>query len=223
MDTEEELLPYRILLADDHKIIRDGLRSLLGKEENMVVVAEAENGRKALQLTRKLSPDVIIMDVSMPDLNGIDAARQIIGEQPGIKIVALSMHSEKQFVEGMLKAGVSGYLLKDTAFEELIKAIRVVCAGKKYLSPDVTDIVLHEFISPTITTDDQTTTALTNREREVLQLIAEGRATKEIAGKLHISVKTVETHRKNIMDKLGLHTVAELTKYAVREGITSLD
>jgi DNA-binding NarL/FixJ family response regulator len=210
-------------LADDHKIIRDGLRSLLGKEEDMVVVAEAENGRKALKLTRKLSPDVIIMDVSMPDLNGIDAARQIIGEQPGLKIVALSMHSEKQFVEGMLKAGVSGYLLKDTAFEELIKAIRVVCAGKKYLSPDVTDIVLNEFISPTITTDDQSATALTTREREVLQLIAEGRSTKEVAGKLHISVKTVETHRKNIMDKLGLHTVAELTKYAVREGITSLE
>ena len=216
-------MPYRILLADDHKIIRDGLRSLLGKEEDMVVVAEAENGRKALQLTRKLGPDVIIMDVSMPDLNGIDAARQIIGEQPGIQIVALSMHSEKQFVEGMLKAGVSGYLLKDTAFEELIKAIRVVCAGKKYLSPDVTDIVLHEFISPTVTTDDQPATALTIREREVLQLIAEGRTTREIASKLNISVKTVETHRKNIMDKLGLHTVAELTKYAVREGITSLD
>ena len=216
-------MPYRILLADDHKIIRDGLRSLLGKEEDMVVVAEAENGRKALQLTRKLSPDVIIMDVSMPDLNGIDATRQIIGEQPGIKIVALSMHSEKQFVEGMLKAGVSGYLLKDTAFEELIKAIRVVCAGKKYLSPDVTDIVLHEFISPTITTDDQPATALTIREREVLQLIAEGRTTREIARKLNISVKTVETHRKNIMDKLGLHTVAELTKFAIREGITSLE
>ena len=189
-------MPYRILLADDHKIIRDGLRSLLGKEEDMVVVAEAENGRKALQLTRKMSPDVIIMDVSMPDLNGIDAARQIIGEQPGIKIVALSMHSEKQFVEGMLKAGVSGYLLKDTAFEELIKAIRVVCAGKKYLSPDITDIVLDEFISPTITADDQPATALTIREREVLQLIAEGRTTREIASKLNISVKTVETHRK---------------------------
>jgi DNA-binding NarL/FixJ family response regulator len=132
------------------------------------------------------------------------------------------MHSEKQFVEGMLKAGVSGYLLKDTAFEELIKAIRVVCAGKKYLSPDVTDIVLNEFISPTVTTDDQSATVLTGREREVLQLIAEGRTTKKIAGKLNISVKTVETHRKNIMDKLGLHTVAELTKYAIREGITSL-
>ena len=216
-------MPYRILLADDHKIIRDGLRSLLEKETDMVVAGEAENGRKALQLTRKLDPDVVIMDVSMPDLNGMDAARQILSEQPGVKIVALSMHSEKLYVEGMLKAGVSGYLLKDTAFEELVKAIRVVCAGKKYLSPDITDIVLQDYLHPAATTDDQPAISLTTREREVLQLIAEGRATRQIADKLHISIKTVETHRKNIMEKLGLRTVAELTKYAVREGITSLE
>ena len=216
-------MPYRILLADDHKIIRDGLRSLLEKETDMVVAGDAENGRKALQLTRKLNPDVVIMDVSMPDLNGMDAARQILGEHPGVKVVALSMHSEKQYVEGMLKAGVSGYLLKDTAFEELVKAIRVVCSGKKYLSPDITDIVLQDYLHPAATTDDQPAISLTTREREVLQLIAEGRATREIADKLHISVKTVETHRKNIMEKLGLRTVAELTKYAVREGITSLE
>ena len=219
----EESVPYRILLADDHKIIRDGLRSLLEKETDMVVAGEAENGRKALLLARKLDPDVIILDVSMPDLNGIDAARQILGEQPGVKIVALSMHSEKQYVEGMLKAGVSGYLLKDTAFEELVKAIRIVCANKKYLSPDITDIVLQDYLHPAATTDGQPTVQLTEREREVLQLIAEGRTTREIADKLYISVKTVETHRKNIMDKLELRTVAELTKYAVREGITSLE
>ena len=216
-------MPYRVLLADDHKIIRDGLRSLLEKESDMVVAADADNGRKALQLTRKLHPDVVIMDVSMPDLNGIDATRQIIGEQPDVKIVALSMHSEKQFVEGMLKAGVSGYLLKDTAFEELVKAIRVVCAGKKYLSPDITDIVLQDYLHPAASTDGQPDVQLTSREREVLQLIAEGVSTKEIADKLYISTKTVETHRKNIMDKLGLRSVAELTKYAVRSGITSLE
>jgi len=216
-------LPYRILLADDHKIIRDGLRSLLEKETDMVVAGEAENGRKALQLTRKLNPDVIIMDVSMPDLNGIDAARQILSEQPGVKVVALSMHSEKQFVEGMLRAGVSGYLLKDTAFEELVKAIRIVCANKKYLSPDITDIVLQDYLHPAAANDDKPDVLLTNREREVLQLIAEGRTTRKTADKLHISIKTVETHRKNIMEKLGLRTVAELTKYAVREGITSLE
>ena len=216
-------MPYRILLADDHKIIRDGLRSLLEKETDMVVAAEAENGRKALQLTRKINPDVVIMDVSMPDLNGIDATRQVLEEQPGVKVVALSMHSEKQFVEGMLRAGVAGYLLKDTAFEELVKAIRVVCAGKKYLSPDITDIVLQDYLHPAAAIDDQPAVLLTTREREVLQLIAEGRTTREAADKLHISVKTVETHRKNIMEKLGLRTVAELTKYAVREGITSLE
>ena len=197
-------VPHRVLLIDDHKIIRDGLRSLLEKETDMVVAGEAENGRKALQLTRKLDPDVIIMDVSMPDLNGIDAARQILADQPGVKVVALSMHSEKQYVEGMLRAGVSGYLLKDTAFEELVKAIRIVCAGKKYLSPDITDIVLQDYLHPTAATDDQPAIQLTSREREVLQLITEGRTTREIADKLYISVKTVETHRKNIMDKLEL-------------------
>jgi len=216
-------LPYRVLLADDHKIIRDGLRSLLEKEKDMVVAGEAENGRQALQLTRKLNPDVIIMDISMPDLNGIDAAKQILGEQPGVKIVALSMHSEKQFVEGMIKAGVSGYLLKDTAFEELVKAVRLVCAGKKYLSPDITEIVLQDYKQPPDANDHQPANLLSSREREVLQLIAEGRATRVIADILHVSVKTVETHRKNIMDKLGLYTVAEMTKYAVRHGITSIE
>lgn len=216
-------MPYRVLLADDHKIIRDGLRSLLEKEKDMVVVGEAENGRQALQLTRKLNPDVIIMDISMPDLNGIDAAKQILGEQPGVKIVALSMHSEKQFVEGMIKAGVSGYLLKDTAFEELVKAVRLVCAGKKYLSPDITEIVLQDYKQPPVANDHQPANLLSSREREVLQLIAEGRATRVIADILHVSVKTVETHRKNIMDKLGLYTVAEMTKYAVRHGLTSIE
>ena len=216
-------MSYRVLLVDDHKIIRDGLRALLDKESDMAVVAEAQNGRVALQLAGRLEPDVVIMDVSMPDLNGIEAARQIIGEQPGVKIIALSMHSEKQYVVGMLRAGVSGYLLKDTAFEELVKAIRVVCTGKKYLSPDVTDIVLQDYLHTDTTAGDQPAVLLTTREREVLQLIAEGRATREIAVKLYISIKTVETHRKNIMEKLGTHTVAELTKYAVREGITSLE
>jgi DNA-binding NarL/FixJ family response regulator len=214
---------YRVLLADDHKIIRDGLRSLLEKEKDMVVAGEAENGRQALQLTRKLNPDVIILDISMPDLNGIDAAKQILGEQPSVKIVALSMHSEKQYVEGMIKAGVSGYLLKDTAFEELVKAVRLVCAGKKYLSPDITDIVLRDYLSPPDVKDIEQAPDLTLREREVLQLLAEGRATKEIAERLNISIKTVESHRKNIMSKLNLHTVAELTKYAVRHGITSIE
>ncbi len=183
----------------------------------------ADNGRQALMLTRRLKPDVVIMDIAMPELNGIDATRQIVDEVPGVKVIALSMHSEKQFVEGMLRAGVMGYLLKESAFEELIKAIRIVCAGKKYLSPDVTDIVLRDYLSPPDGKDIEQASDLTLREREVLQLLAEGRATKKIAERLNISVKTVESHRKNIMDKLNLHTVAELTKYAVRRGLTSIE
>lgn len=216
-------MPYRIVLADDHKIIRDGLKALLEKEREIEIVAEAENGRQALQLVRKLAPDVVIMDISMPDLNGIDATRQITAEQPTVKVIALSMHSQRQFVDGMLRAGVSAYLLKDTAFEELVKAVRIVLSGKKYLSPDVTDIVFQDYQQPAAPDGAIPAVELTLREREVLQLIAEGIATKSIASRLNISVKTVETHRKHIMEKLDLHTVAELTKYAIREGITSLE
>lgn len=183
----------------------------------------AANGRQALQMTRRLKPDVVIMDISMPDLNGIDATCQIVNEVSGVKVIALSMHSEKQLIDGMLRAGAAGYLLKESAFEELIKAIRIVCGGKKYLSPDVTDIVLRDYLNPSIDNDYSQTPDLTLREREVLQLIVEGCATKEVANRLNISIKTVESHRSRIMNKLDLHTVAELTKYAVRRGITSLE
>ena len=193
------------------------------KEKDLEVIGTADNGRQALTLTRRLKPDVVIMDIAMPELNGIDATRQILDEVPDAKVIALSMHSEKQFIEGMLQAGAAGYLLKDSAFEELIKAIRLVCAGKKYLSPDVTDIVLQDFLSPSIGKDVENEQDLSLREREVLQLISEGRSMKEIAERLNISVKTVESHRKNIMDKLNLHTVAELTRFAIKQGITSIE
>jgi DNA-binding NarL/FixJ family response regulator len=212
----------RILLADDHKIVRDGLKALIEKELGMEVVAEAESGRKALRLARKLKPDVVIMDVSMPDLNGIDATRQILAEVPRVKVVALSMHSQKQFVEGMLKAGVCGYLLKDGAFEELINAVNTVMHGRFYLSPDITGVVVGDYLKFHRDHPNQNAKALTVREREVLQLIAEGQSVRNIAEKLHISVKTVETHRSHIMQKLDLHTVAELTKHAIREGLTAL-
>ena len=214
---------HRIVIADDHRIVRQGLRSLVEKENDMEVVGMAANGRQALQITRKLKPDVVIMDISMPDLNGIDATCQIVNEVSGVKVIALSMHSEKQLIDGMLRAGAAGYLLKESAFEELIKAIRIVCTGKKYLSPDVTDIVLRDYLNPSVDSDQPMTPDLTLREREVLQLIVEGCATKEVANRLNISVKTVESHRSRIMTKLDLHTVAELTKYAVRRGITSLE
>jgi DNA-binding NarL/FixJ family response regulator len=212
----------RILLADDHKIVRDGLRNLLEKDPEIVVVGEAEDGREALQLARKLSPDVVVMDIAMPDLNGIEATRQILAEIPKIKIVALSMHSDKRYVSEMLKAGAAGYLLKDCAFEELSTAIRTIARGKIYLSPGIAGVVLADYIRTGSAADGSAFSLLSDREREVLQLMAEGRTTKEVAAQLHVSVKTIETHRTHIMAKLDIHSIAALTKYAIREGLTSL-
>jgi len=216
-------MSIRILLADDHKITRQGLRSLLDKEFDMEVVAEAEQGRTAVRLVRELSPQVVIMDVTMPDLNGVEAARQIVSEFPDVKIIALSMHSDSLFVTEMLRSGASGYLLKDCAFEELARAIRTVVAGKTYLSPSISGVVVNDYLHRLSKADFSGSEVLTDREREVLQLLAEGKSTKQIALKLHISVKTVETHRRQIMNKLDIYTVAELTKYAIRKGLTSLE
>jgi DNA-binding NarL/FixJ family response regulator len=214
----------KILLADDHKIVRQGIRTLLATEPDMEVVGEADNGRIILRLVQELSPQVIIMDISMPDLNGIDATRQILSEFPGLKVIALSMHSDSLFVLNMLKAGASGYLLKDCALEELVKAIRTVVANKTYLSPGISDILIRDFMEGwSISTGASVFTVLTAREREVLQLMAEGKSTTQIAHTLCVSVKTVEAHRKQVMNKLGIHSVAGLTKYAIREGLTSLD
>jgi DNA-binding NarL/FixJ family response regulator len=212
----------RILIADDHRITRQGLRSLLEKENDMEVVAEASDGRTAVELTREMKPDVVIMDVSMPDLNGIEAARQIIDRYRGVKVIALSMHSDTLFVTEMLKSGVSGYLLKDCAFEELAGAIRSVMAGKTYLSPSISGVVVNGYLNR-IADTAVSPSGLTDREREVLQMIAEGKSTKQIALKLHISVKTVETHRRQIMNKLNIFSVAELTKYAIRKGLTTIE
>ncbi|MFC2173242.1 response regulator [Acidobacteriota bacterium] len=217
-------MSVKILLADDHKIIRDGLRALVQKQPNMEVVAEAENGRKAVQLSRDLVPDVVIMDIGMPDLNGMEATRQILSQEPGIKVIALSMHSDKRFVAGMLTAGAAGYLLKDCAFEELTQAIRTVVANKSYLSPGVTGVIVNDYVQHLEDSDEfAPAPVLTAREREVLQLLAEGSSTKQIAYNLNVSAKTIETHRRQIMEKLDLRSVAELTKYAIREGLTSLD
>jgi two-component system, NarL family, response regulator NreC len=212
----------KVILADDHHIVREGLRGLLEKQADMEVVAEAPNGREALRLSRQLKPDLVVMDISMPDLNGIDATRQILDEMPKVKVIALSMHADKQFVEGMLRAGVKGYLLKDCASEELIQCIHTVSSGRVYLSPAITPMIVREFVNPTRNEVPAVSCELSGREREVLQMIAEGRSTKEIADALFISVKTVESHRKNIMNKTELHTVAELVKYAIRLGLTSV-
>jgi DNA-binding NarL/FixJ family response regulator len=213
----------KILIADDHKIMRDGLRSLIEKQPGMEVVAEAENGRTAVKLTRKVKPDGIVRDMNMPDLNGIDATRQIVSESSGTKVVAFSMHTDQQFVTGALKAGVSGYLQKDSAFEELSQAIRTVVANQTYLSPRIAGEVVKGYVEKLVTGESGDPSLLTDREREVVQLYAEGHTTKQIADRLNLSVKTVETHRRKIMEKLKITSIAELTKFAIREGLTSLD
>ncbi len=216
-------MDIKILLADDHKITRDGLKSLLENQNHMIVIGEAENGRQAVRLALDLAPDVIVMDINMPELNGIEATRQIISELPGTKIIALSMYSDKRYVVGMLKAGVSGYLLKNCAFDELVSAISAVVANQNYMSQKIADTVMKDYASILESNDNSPAASLTAREREVLQLIAEGLKTKDIAARIHVSVKTVETHRQQIMRKLNARSVAELTKIALREGITSLD
>ena len=211
----------RIIVADDHKILREGLRSMLEKTHGFDVVAEAENGFQTVQAARKHKPEIIIMDITMPDMNGIEATRQILKDLPSTKIIGLSMHSDKKFVTEMLEAGASGYLLKDCAFEELTRAVQTVLSNRLYVSPDIAGEIIKSNIQSVL--DGVRPLMLTSKEREVLQLIAEGRSTKEIAGLLNVSVKTIETHRVNIMEKLKVYSVAELTKFAIREGLTSLD
>jgi len=212
----------RVILADDHQIIRDGLRSLMENEPDIEVVGEANNGRVAVQMAQELQPNVVLMDITMPDLNGIEATRQILAKTTGVKVLALSMHSDEQFVVGVLGAGASGYILKDCTLAELVRAIRTVAMNQTYLSPRITDVVVEGYVCHSANPTRSLST-LTPREREVLQLIAEGKPVKEIAAALYVSHKTVEKHREQIMRKLKAHSVAELTKYAIREGLTPLE
>jgi len=216
-------MSIKVLLVDDHAIIREGLRSLLEKEPKMEVVADTDNGRKARDLVRELSPDVVIMDITMPGLNGIEATRQITAESPHVKVIALSIHSKRRYVADMLSAGAAGYILKECLFDELVQAIQAVVAGGQYLSPRITDVVVSDYVKRLSAASDSPVAALTSREREVLQLVAEGKPTKQIALELHVSTKTIEANRRQIMEKLNRHSVAELTKYAIREGLTTLE
>jgi two-component system response regulator NreC len=217
-------MSIRVLIADDHKIMLAGLRSILEKQTDFEVVGEADNGRKAVQMAQEKKPDVVVMDVSMPDLNGIEATKQIIGSLPETRVIALSMHSDKRLVMGMLRAGASGYLLKDCASQELANAIVQVARGKKYLSPEITGVAINDFLLGGSSEEVAIAASqLSPREREVLQLIAEGWSTKQIASHLYVSIKTIETHRRQIMKKLDLHSIADLTKYAIREGLTSIE
>jgi DNA-binding NarL/FixJ family response regulator len=211
-----------IILADDHIILRQGLRALIEARPGMRVVAEAVDGLSAVELSEKLSPDLVIMDVQMPVLNGMEATRKIISGQPGVKVIALSMHSDRRFVAEMLKNGARGYILKECAFDELTHAVDTVLKGQIYLSPSITGTVLEDYVQRLTASEPQPHGELTNREREVLQLLAEGHATKQVASLLHLSEKTVEVHRRNIMKKLGLGNLADLTRYAIRAGLTNL-
>ena len=214
-------MTIKVLIADDHQIVRESLRALLEKEPGFIVVGEAGEGRTALRLARELVPDVIIMDVAMPDLNGIEATRQVVGEFPEIKVIALSMHNDRRFVLNMLKAGARGYLLKDCASQHLIKAIRLVTANKTYISHEIADLVVKDYLATTGPVEGSSAELLTVREREVLQLIVEGKTNNKIAETLKVSIKTVESHRHTIMLKLDIKSIAELTKFAIREGLTS--
>ena len=216
-------MSVRILVVEDHKVVRQGLRALIEHQPGMEVIGEAGNGRMAVQLVQELNPDVVIMDIAMPDLNGIEAARQIHARAPATKVLALSMHSDKRFVVAMLKAGASGYLLKDCAFEELADAIRAVIANRTFLSPQIADFMIKDYIRISPNTELSVFSLLTPRQRQVLQLVSEGKTTSDIAAHLQVSGKTVETYRQQIMERLDLHSVAELTKYAIREGLTSLE
>jgi len=215
-------MSIRILIAEDHKIVRQGLRSLLEQQPDVEVVAEAGDGREALRLVQETSPNIVVMDVVMPDLNGIEATRQIIARAPGVKVLALSMYSDSRLITGMLSAGASGYLLKESALEELVQAIHTVVTNQTHLSPAISRIVVKDYIDHLDGGHPSAFSLLTTREREVLQLLAEGMSVKQIAFQLGLSVKTIETHREQIMNKLNIHSVAELTKYAIREGLTSL-
>ena len=211
------------IIADDHKILREGLRSLLKSEPDIEILGEAEDGRTAVQLAEDLSPDIVIMDVGMPTLNGIDATAQIKAKKPEAKIVALSIHSDQRFVSKMFLAGASAYLLKDCAFDELIKAMRMVTENQTYLSEQIAKNFVRHGLSEMVNLRATKVETLSRREREVLQLLSEGYSAKDMAEILKISVKTVETYRKQVMDKLGIYSVAELTKYAIREGFTVLE
>lgn len=213
----------KILLADDHKLMREGLRMMLEKLSGITIVGEAGDGISAVRMARDLKPDLVLMDIAMPDLNGIEATRRIMTEAPGVKVIALSMHADNRFVRHAFAAGARGYVLKGSAFEEVAAAIKTVAAGRIYISPKITDQALADYVKQLAKPSAGTESPLSCREREVLQMLAEGKSSRAIAEHLHVSVTTVDTHRKHIMDKLGFRTIAELTKYAVREGLTSLE
>jgi DNA-binding NarL/FixJ family response regulator len=215
-------MSIKILIVDDHTVLREGLRTLLNKEPDLEVIGEAGNGVEAVQKASELTPDIIIMDLNLPDMNGAAATRKILENRPESKVIALSMESDKRYIIDILGAGAMGYVLKDCFFAELAGAIRTVAKGDNYLGPRITEMIIKDYLQRVPDSLPLSSSSLTQREREIVQLIAEGKNTKEIAANFGTSVKTIEVHRHNIMKKLDLYSIAELTKYAVREGLTSL-
>jgi len=212
----------KILLAEDHNIVRHGIKSLIERHPNIKIIGETDNGIEAARLALELSPDIVIMDISLPGLNGIEATRKIKSENPQIKVLALSMYSNNCFISGMLSAGASGYLLKDCLYDELIDAINTVYKNGFLLGHSITGTVVKDYLNYLPNTNKKFSSALSPRERQVLQLIAEGNNTKEIAFSLNLSTKTVEAHRRQIMTKLNINNIADLVKYAIKEGFISI-
>jgi DNA-binding NarL/FixJ family response regulator len=213
----------RVLIADDHEMVRAGLSSLLEKQKDIDVVGQASNGLEAVRLAGTASPDVVIMDITMPLMNGVEATRQVVAQSPRTKVLALSIHHDRAMVAEVLKAGASGYLLKNSASEELSTAVRAAARGETYLSPKVTQVLVSSFVCKPEQSSTTAFSTLSAKQRGVLQLLAEGKSNKEVAACLDISPKTVETHRAQLMEKLQIYTIAGLTKYAIREGLTSVE
>jgi two-component system, NarL family, response regulator NreC len=214
-------MPSRILLVDDHEIMREGMCALLKRLPDIEIVGQASDGRSGINMAKEFAPDIVIMDIGMPNLNGIEATRQLLADNPRVKVMALSTHSDGSIVAKMLKAGASGYMLKESAFSELMEGIAAMMEGKTYLCSKIAKVVFSDYVTMLSSPQWPGGDGLTSRENEVLQLVAEGKTSKEISQALNVSVKTVDSHREHIMEKLSIHNVAGLTKYAVREGITS--
>jgi len=215
-------MSIRIIIADDHRLFREGLANLLADSNDIEILAQAENGKEAVVKARELNPDVVIMDIGMPVLDGVEATRKLLLELPGSRVIALSMHADKQYIKGMFEAGACGYLFKNCAYSELITAIRTVNEGKKYLSERITEIMIQDYLGKE---EDLpvTDSELTEREAEILRLIADGASINEIAEQLFVSIKTIGTHKQHILEKLNLKSTTDIVKYAIKKGIISLD
>ena len=213
----------KVLLVDDHEIMREGMCALLRKQQDVEVVGQAADGRDAVNLAKQLRPDVVIMDIGMPNLNGIEATRQMVVDNPRLKVMALSTHSDGAIVAKMIKSGATGYMLKESAFAELMDGLTTMMSGKTYLCSKIAKVVFADYVNMITNPNWEFEDGLTGREREVLQLVAEGHTTKDIAKVLHLSPKTVDSHREHIMEKLNIRNVAGLTKYTLRQGLTGTD